>query len=139
MNNIETFGGVKRQRNLVTEVAHFCIEKLMPRMRSFDIEILLTKLGGAKGYCLMTDNNRTFEIEIEKKMSDQEIITTVCHEMVHVKQYARKEITDTKGYWKGNIITEDQIAVMFPWETEAYRLEKYLTIKFNERKVNDLL
>ena len=42
----------------------------------------------------MEDDNRTFEIEINKDIGIKELVTTVCHEMVHVKQYARNEMTD---------------------------------------------
>ena len=43
---------------------------------------------------MMEDDNRTFIIEINKDIGIKELVTTVCHEMVHVKQYARNEMTD---------------------------------------------
>jgi len=130
-NYVEPAGGTAKQRDLVSRVVHFCIEELMPRMRTLDIEILLTKLEpNAKGFCLMTDNNRMFELEIEKRMTEQEIITTVCHEMVHVKQYARNELTDTEGCWKGKILDADSYGNTSPWEVEAYEAEEILALKF---------
>ena len=41
----------------------------------------------------MQEDNRTFEIEINKDIGIKELVTTICHEMVHVKQYARNEMT----------------------------------------------
>ena len=35
-----------------------------------------------------------FEIELDKKLSIKEMVTALCHEMVHVKQFARKEMVD---------------------------------------------
>ena len=40
---------------------------------------------------MIGDNNREFYIEIDKKLNLKEMVLTICHEMVHVKQYARNE------------------------------------------------
>ena len=134
-NWIEPIGGTSKQRDLVSRVVHFCIDELMPRMRTLDIEILLRNIkSGAKGYCLMADDKRTFELEIENRMTNQEIITTVCHEMVHVKQYARTELTETEGCWKGSILDADTYGNMSPWEVEAYEAEEILALKFKTKE-----
>ena len=93
MNLVYTVGGNKNQRELVSDVAYFCIDKLMPRMKTLDVEIQINNLkNNTAGYCMMADDNRTFELEVNKKLDIVEMITTVCHEMVHVKQYARNEL-----------------------------------------------
>ena len=89
---VDTIGGNKKQRELVNDVAYWCVNKLMPRMKKLDIEIQINNLkDNAVGYCMMQDDNRTYEIEVDKKLDIEEMIVTVCHEMVHVKQYARNE------------------------------------------------
>ena len=69
MNLIYTIGGNKKQRELVSDVAYFCIDKLMPRMKTLDVEIQINNLkNNTAGYCMMADDNRTFELEVNKKL-----------------------------------------------------------------------
>ena len=44
MNYVEVIGGTKKQRILSEDVAFWCIEKMMPRMKTLEIEIQLSKL-----------------------------------------------------------------------------------------------
>ena len=135
MNFIDTIGGNKKQRELITDVAYFCVDRLMPRMKTLEIEIQINNLKDqAVGYCMMQDDNRTFELEVDKKLDDDELITTVCHEMVHVKQYARNEMTDEcvqYGYatWKGRKVNPKTTYYNLPWEKEAYRLQDVLALQ----------
>ena len=73
---------------------------------------------------MMCDDNRTFELEIDKKINLQNLVTTICHEMIHVKQYARNEINGIDLCWKGRNIPKDTDYWNLPWEKEAYRLQK---------------
>ena len=133
MNFVSAKGGKKHQRDIAITTVHQMIAELLPRFRTLDIEVVFRtfkKEEGAVGFCGMTDNNRTFEIEIDKKMGINELVTTICHEMVHVKQYARNEMNDgiVKGRarWKTKFIAEDTNYWDLPWEKEAYRMEKKL-------------
>lgn len=135
MNIVEVTGGPAKEREVVENVVHWCIKKLMPRVRSLDIEVKLTKCN-AYGYCLMTDNHKTFELEIRKGMNLYDLISTICHEMVHVKQYYRKEM-DNNRRWKSRKVSEDTNYVDEPWEKEAFRLEERLAIEcFKNLQVN---
>lgn len=133
MNNIEITGGKAYQRKYVESMVHYCIQKLMPRMQSLDIEVKLKTIkDDAYGYCLST-TTRDFEIEIDKSLSLRRLLTTVAHEMVHVKQYARREL---KGdyVWKGktyNPKTTDYWDE--PWEIEAHGRECGLFIRWAEK------
>lgn len=125
MNTVLAFGGTKRQRILAENVVNFCIEKLMPRMRTLDICINLEKFedtDAAVGYCLAVDK-REFVIEVNKCQTKEEIITTLTHEMVHVKQYARCELgVDEK---------QDDVPYQERWyEVEAYALQDTLAEEF---------
>ena len=133
MNFVSARGGKQHQRDIATTTVHQMIAELLPRFRTLDIEVVFRtfkKDEGAVGFCGMTDNNRTFEIEIDKKMGINELVTTICHEMVHVKQYARNEMNDgiVKGRarWKSKYIKMDTNYWDLPWEKEAYRMEKKL-------------
>ena len=126
MNFIDTIGGNKKQRELITDVAYFCVDRLMPRMKTLDIEIQINNLKDqAVGYCMMQDDNRTFELEVDKKLDDDELITTVCHEMVHVKQYARNELGINDNHDGENYYD-------LLYEKEAYELQEILLEEYKE-------
>ena len=136
MIGIEVTGGLKRDRMLAEEIVWFCLEKMLPRHRALNITVKLTKTyeDGAKGFCYQEDDDRDFIVEIDHRLSRaegiDEFIDTVCHEMIHVKQHAKKELIDRirGGYrklWKCRdgkyrnymkTVYEKQ-----PWEVEAHR------------------
>jgi len=131
MNIVEATGGNKTQRDIAVKVVNFMIKKLMPRMRTLNIEIQLKDIKcDAIGYCMMTDDNRSFEIEVDKKISIKELVTTICHELVHVKQYARKEMDDGivsgRARWKNKVISFETNYYDLPWEKEAYAMQDAL-------------
>ena len=45
----------------------------------------------ADGFCL-AESKREFVLEIDSKLRGDDFITAICHEMVHVKQYARNQL-----------------------------------------------
>lgn len=130
MNRILVVGGKKKECELADAAVRWCIKKLMPRVRTLDIKVRFTKCD-AYGYC-MSSTNRKFHLELRKNMSLYDLISTVCHEMVHVKQYCRGELKDDMwGYqqWKSKKFKEDLEYMDQPWEKEAFKLEKRLAIE----------
>ena len=100
----------------------------------------LKKKEKAYGYCHIVDDNlsspREFMIELDASMkyTFEQILTWLAHEMVHLKQFVRKELCDYESgrvQWKtrsfGRVHYDDQ-----PWEKEAYRLEGELYEMFEE-------
>lgn len=137
MNQVEVFGGPAKEREIAEATVHWCIKKLLPRVRTLDIELKLTKCN-AYGYALCTDNHKTFEIEIQKGMKLYDLISTICHEMVHVKQYYRKELAHRgiEHTWK-NKLHVDTDYMDQPWEKEAFKLEEKLALEcFKDLNVN---
>lgn len=137
MNFVTVTGGNKTQRKVAETTTHQMIAELLPRFRTLDIEVKLKKFTktdrDAIGWCLMEDNNRTFVIEINKDIGITELVTTICHEMVHVKQYARNEMTDEcvefgAATWKGRKVNPKTAYYDLPWEKEAYRLQDKLAL-----------
>tara|TARA_B100000424_G_scaffold102517_1_gene77161 strand:- start:2852 stop:3274 length:423 start_codon:yes stop_codon:yes gene_type:complete len=130
MNLIEVNGGNKTQREICQKVVHHMISKLLSRFRTLDITVNLVNIKSeAIGFCMMEDKNQ-FEIELDKKLSIKDMVTALCHEMVHVKQFARKEMVDGVetgvARWKSKTIPLDTNYWDLPWEKEAYRMEKKL-------------
>ena len=137
---VETTGGLKRDRELAERVIWFCMETLMPRMKNLGVECEITnKLeGGVLGYAWCVEVNRDCVIQIDNRLSRDvsrdKFIETVCHEMVHVKQYARNEMTDEliesgHAVWKGRKIHPKTGYYDLPWEKEAYKMQDGLAMK----------
>jgi hypothetical protein len=133
MNVVEVLGGTQSQRKYAESMVQFCIDTLMPRMTTLDIEVKLTVPQGAMGYCLETDNNRTFEIELDRKLSLRKLMETLAHEMVHVKQYARREFHPANNAWLGKTYNPKKVSYWdLPWEIEAHGRETGLFIRWVE-------
>ena len=123
-------GGNKTQREICENVVSHMISELLPRFRTLDITVnLVTIKSEAIGYCMEEDKNQ-FEIELDKNISIKDMVTALCHEMVHVKQFARKEMVDGiktgVARWKSKTIPLTTNYWDLPWEKEAYRMEKKL-------------
>ena len=113
-------GGSKRQREIVEEAAYWAWKYLMPRIRNCEVNITLQKIKGADGFCYESDD-RVFEIELNKKLMGDNLLTTIFHEMVHVKQGVRKEWSFDEVSYK----THDEY-VNLPWEVEAYHMQEVM-------------
>ena len=124
MNIITVEGGKKERRQIVEDVVSYMIQRQMPRMKTLDIHVILKKIDDAYGYC-MSESNREFEIEVDKRLGKNQFISTVIHEMVHVWQYATKQLTQKgcKEFWRGKDYTDAYYSNQ-PWERPALRMEK---------------
>lgn len=73
--------------------------------------------------------SREFSLHLDRDMSAKSIMTTLAHEMVHVKQYAKGELKcllrcSSLHRWKGVLVDDRTIDYdKHPWEVEAYALE----------------
>ena len=129
-------GGSKHQREIVYKVIEWTIKRLkLARMSSLYIYVALKKLRGVDGYCSMEDDTRRmFTIEIHKNLKLRQLIMTLIHEMVHVKQFARNEMDDfrvnDRYRWKSGTVPKNITYYNMPWEKEALRLQEKLTDEF---------
>lgn len=62
---------------------------------------------------------RDFIIELNRCQSKDEMLKTIAHEMVHVKQYIYKELNDEQNLWHGVRISDNIPYDQQPWELEA--------------------
>lgn len=130
---ITVTGGRESQRKHVKSMAEFCVKNLMPRMRTLEIEVKLCSPEKALGYCLELDTNREFELEIDKTQSLRRMLETVAHEMVHVKQFARRELHPSKDTWLGKAYDTKKVSYWdLPWEIEAHGRECGLFVRWCE-------
>lgn len=125
----EVTGGKKQQRQKLLEPLLWAKEHLLPR-HSLQITVQLKKLDDAYcGFCIMNDDNnnrpREFIIELNKQYDDDVLLSTLMHEMVHVKQYVRNELQiryqpTVHRRWFGEPIDEEMAYEEMPWELEAF-------------------
>jgi hypothetical protein len=144
---IEFSGRTKNMtRKETREAAKFFAEALMGPKLTPNINLIIE-------YEQMPDKNacvhpvdpyrnggpRTFELTIDPRLSKSKQMRCLAHEMVHVKQMARKELKEfgEKGlaYWNGKKVkvkNANYIQYLFwPWEVEAFGLEKGLLLCYN--------
>jgi len=103
--------------------------------KNLDFEIRFEDQGKmAEGHCHPLDGERrprSFEIGINPRLQRYKMLQCLAHEMVHVKQYARGELSSEliTAKWQGKVykITgsfEDYLN--WPWEIEAYGRDRSL-------------
>lgn len=116
----EIRGGSLFEKKIVEVSLWFAKDELLPRIKNLDIEIIIGKhvLDGA---LIGNAGEREFVMEIRKGMNEEDLITTVFHEFVHIKQYVRDEIIDCD--WSLPYMER-------PFEIEAYKLQEELLLKF---------
>tara|TARA_B110000503_G_scaffold7619_1_gene10368 strand:- start:152 stop:484 length:333 start_codon:yes stop_codon:yes gene_type:complete len=109
-------------------------------MRTLEIELNLKNLKneGVAGWCYEGDGNRDFYIDVDKNLDDEELVETVCHEMVHVWQGATrkmKDLDDFRKMYMGKVYDDTTAYSDEPWEIEAYAMQGGLLEKFKEEYV----
>lgn len=133
------------------KAAEFFASQLMdPRMvRNIVLDIEVRKDMDVQGECVDEDgtrNPRWFTIGL-KKQDIEEMIKTLGHEMVHVKQHAKNElqtgcVVPARGglkilsKWKGEIWkpkAKEDAYFDAPWEQQAYGMEVGLFYKWSTR------
>jgi|TARA_B110000908_G_scaffold100026_1_gene118052 hypothetical protein len=109
----------KVKENIICDVISYGQDQLFPLTDDVFINIEAIRKQGVCGDCMFEDDNE-FTIRLNKSLSVSDLITTVLHELVHVKQYLNCMVMDTESSY------EDR------WqEIEAHALEKELAEGFN--------
>jgi hypothetical protein len=144
--------GKRAEKAMLEEAVEFFATQLMdPRMvRNLTIDIEVRKDHDIDGECVNEDgdrNPRWFTIGL-KNQDINEMIKTLGHEMVHVKQHAKNELQSgimvparggmkMTSRWMGQIwkpAPREDAYYDSPWEIEAYGREVGLFAKWINRK-----
>lgn len=132
----------RKLTKLLKTATVFFANKLMSKKLTNNICIrivILDEVYAGAGFCLCEDSvgkQRNFLIELHRSRNKLEMIFTLAHEMVHVKQMARNELRDksiksrTVTTWMGQEYDDNTEYWDHPWELEAYGLERGLVAKF---------
>lgn len=143
---VSVIGSSKSKREMAEDIAHFSLGILAPRLGAkLEIDIVLINnlrnKEGIAGDCTWEDRSyrpREFTIRIDSSQSKQELLETIAHEMVHVKQFARGELKNTNSLHisKWNDKEVDDIKTNYydlPWEIEAHGRERGIFIRWFEQ------
>ena len=101
----------KKITTLGNEVYEFMCG-LYPNLTEVDIEVIPTDLTEDNVFGWTMENNDQQEIQIHHRLTNEEYITTLIHELIHVDQNVRGLLDDEER------------------EEEAYSLEHTLTKQF---------
>jgi len=94
-------GGTKAQKMYAYSIAEFVCNKFNINP---DIEISFRRLTNDRslGGCIQVDNGE-YEIDIKRSLRLRDMLTTLAHELVHVKQYElgqlKQESENEFDYW----------------------------------------
>lgn len=110
------------------------IEIRVPRKRGY-----IDKCVG--GYCSAdqhkVNGKNWWFVSIElANIAKKDMLRNLAHEMIHAKQFLRKELDTSLDKWKGVKFTAtngDDFMLDSPWEQEAYGLEMKLYNQYMEK------
>ena len=138
---IEVTGFLENDRNQIADLVEYCANQLMPEIADeLVIDVRSTRNDDYEAVVEVDEidqglkHPRIFNISIDHKaiLDEAEMFTSIAHEMVHVKQYALNELRQRDGYmsYRRKKFYYDTATLAeyynFPWEIEAYGLEKGL-------------
>jgi hypothetical protein len=144
---VKAKGSNKGVRTLVEVAAEWYAEKLMGKRLTNGLGINikldrnLLKKDNMEGSAIYEDDTRrpkNFTIELDSTCSIRNILITLAHEMVHIKQWAKDEMyeyynTPKTVRFKGEKFNMDDVDYWdYPWEIEAYGRQLGLFVRFCE-------
>jgi len=132
--SITDHSGYKRITRSAVE--WFVTEHKLNRYK-FDLDIVVRGLlrEGLHGACSVTDSTyrpREFLIELHSGLEREDYISTLMHELLHLKQWLVSDRKERRGknYWHGKLIDPDTAYEDEPWEQEAFNNEVQLRQQF---------
>jgi hypothetical protein len=139
-------GGSKSQKAYARSVIEFCANKMMSTRLANTLTIKLQFIPlyekhRQMGNCSWEDDSyrpKEFLIEIDPNNRLRRVLESICHEMVHVKQFAKGEMRDLARAEKVSFFGKQydtSIDEYFerPWEIEAHGRELGLFVRWAEK------
>lgn len=131
----------KRFRPYVKRAAIFYLSELISKklLENIYLKIMFNEKLDVFGYAEVKDYNtsgkpREFEIELNPNIGGPDILKTLAHELVHIKQFVYGETNESLSHWKGKKVPIEIDYWFEPWEIEARGLEIALFTKFAMRE-----
>ena len=148
MANIVVTGGNPKRKEWVQSLTAFALSKLVSKRLDNRLTIKVQLLKGlidnnsVFGDCIYLDEcngrPREFLIRVDNSLRLRTLLTTIAHELVHVKQWATGEMWEYSAIhsttrWKQKKIRTDKTDYWdLPWEIEAHGREIGLFVRWCE-------
>ena len=142
MSHSICYSGHHQQRRITNAFIDWYVPKYIGQRYKLDFNIITKgcKREGIYGEMGVLDElhrPRLFEIVLHSGLSKWDYLTTLAHEMIHVKQRVHKEFVtkyDT-NYWHKERVPSSTKYEDEPWEIDARRWEKYIAMRAIEEGV----
>lgn len=128
--------------NEIEEATYFFASKLLHKrtLDVLDVCIEFERLeGNTAGGCLWQEA-QDYILALDPRMPLDQTIETLAHEMIHVKQYAKRELREKPNgqmMWKKQPFDKKGVDYIdLPWEVEAYANERELYESYLEWRKN---
>lgn len=150
---IKVTGAGHKKAAEIKRATKFYAEYLMHKnkTKNLEIDIEVSECFPDQGLCVNEDESKPpkyFTIQLRCGKDDNDIIHTLAHEMVHLKQYAKLELTKDLIIKKGNNIylstlwmgkpyrfkSHEDEYFDSPWEIESYGREDHLYWKWKDHE-----
>jgi hypothetical protein len=143
---IEVLARSKARKLLLLNSAEYYAKKLNLKKSKYTVYIEsfpgLAKNYGDNGNVCKVGRRRLL-IRIDSKLSFTNVLNTLAHEMVHVKQFARGQFKAEKArngkfrrFWMGKRVTANYFDR--PWEIEAYQKQDEMAIDLIQHLISNL-
>ena len=107
----------------------FFADKLLTKQlnRHIIVNVVFRKNLSYLGLTYVDDYNssgklREFTLEIYRDQIEEEILKTLAHELVHVRQYSIGDLNEEATLWQGRLMESNLAYDNQPWEIEANEL-----------------
>jgi hypothetical protein len=113
VKRIDIRGGKAHERGYIEATVAWCLKRLqLDTLHTLELDIRIKPLGDCCGWCKpLKDSKRAFQVAIDNNQTLRNLVMTVVHEMIHVKQYARGEwlMDGEPEAWGSQEILTDQL------------------------------
>jgi hypothetical protein len=135
---LKSYSQSPERKKLIEFAANYFAKKLNLQNSNYFLHILtkqgLRKNDGQLGLTAKI-SHKELCVALDNKLSTAKLLTTLAHEMVHVKQFARGQVKTeftkrghVRTFWMGRPVKAEYLDR--PWEIEAYDRELELTDQF---------
>lgn len=130
-----------RLRKIIDQACNYYLGLMMPRHAYNRLRLHIhfknrKGMKGDEGTCLVLESDRRntpyeFELEINRDNNTKTILFNLAHELVHVKQFALRELDENQTKWFGRHVDDEKVDYWdLPWEIDAYGRERGLYMRF---------
>ena len=119
-------GGKKSEKELVIKALWFAKDYLLPRHKHIEVDIELKKNIKCDADVVSGDEYREYIMRIRRGLKEDDILTSVFHEFVHIKQDVRKE--------HALFECSDTPYLERAWEVEAFDLQETMLTAYRKEE-----